>query len=87
MDYYALKRQTLYSDYVEAQDLFNCAMNEGASKDEAHAYLYRAGIVAGRNEAQHARKRMGQALTKAHDEIKRLRATLDAALKQGVKAE
>ena len=62
-------------------------MNEGATQDAAHAYLYRAGVVAGRNEAQHARKRMGQTLTKAHDEIKRLRAALDAVLNQEVKAE
>lgn len=68
-----IKQQTLMSDYLQANKLLKMADKAGVPVSEAVAYIYRAGIQEGRIMGKRTQKRLGQALMRAHDEIKALR--------------
>lgn len=68
-----IKQQTLMSDYLQANKLLKMAEKAGVPVSEAVAYIYRAGIQEGRIMGKRTQKRLGQALMRAHDEIKALR--------------
>lgn len=77
MDYSNIKRQTLMSDYFTAKEIFGEAAQDGQETETCLAYIYRAGIIAGKREARHSRDRLGSKLTEAHKEIKALREQVE----------
>lgn len=69
----ALKQQTRLSDYMQATDILDAVTDAGVPIRQAVAYIYRAGVQEGRVMGKRTQKRLGQALTNAHKEIKALR--------------
>lgn len=77
MDYSNVKRQTLMSDYITARGIYDAAMQDNNDDGTCMAYIYRAGIIAGKREARSRNNRLGSKLTEAHKEIKALREQVE----------
>ena len=78
MEFDKLKKRTLLSDYVSAQEVVAYAMEGGMPPIEAAAVAYRAGVIAGKKEAKERCVRMGKSLARANDQIFALRQRLAA---------
>ena len=85
MDFSKLKKRTLFTDYIAAEEICACAVNDGISPVNVGAYLYRAGIIQGRREINDRMDKMGVTLTRVCAENKALRQKLAETQKADVK--
>lgn len=77
MDYTNIKRQTLMSDYCTAKEILSEASQDRQDTDTCLAYIYRAGVIAGKRESRNRNDKLGIKLAEAHKEIKTLREQVE----------